>query len=413
MKHISDNYVITFYYTDNMTTIKPEFMRRIHERAKELGGWKKHGVKTQICREFSISRPTLYEGLKKYPTAVIKKYAEYDDFYKIPQVKNFTKVAKKSKVKRLLKCWLALNRKSPMNWTSEDLAILRKHPELIDPRTGRIKYHILGAVRKFLSLYRPKLYRREEKNLLYTKGTKPLKGSKRSWFLTTNELDKFLSVIDDNIEFFTQTTCQVKWGCRHSALRHDTFTVSQIDRLPETDGNIVGVAHIFEPKTGKPWEKIIDEQTMYALEKYVATNNLILTDKLFPHSLGWYNDRMKKYGMKAGLCKYKVVRSGKRNAKRLKYVSGIPFSSHLLRHTFAFICSINDVPLEETADLGGWEDINTLKDFYYYVPPEKLRNRFNSINWKKNTPRDKFTLVKTRKEPLTAEELKALEGEKE
>jgi len=395
-----------------MTTITPEFMRRIHERAKELGGWKKHGVKTQICEEFGISRPTLYEGLKKYPTAVIKKYAEYEDFYDIPEIQKFIKVAGKGKTKLLLKCWLALDRKSPMNWTSEDLAILRKHPELIDPLTGFIKYNTMIVVRKFLRTNKPDLYQKEEKNLLYTKKLKRPKGSKRNWFLTTDELNKFLSVIDD-LEFLTQTTCQVKWGCRHSALRHDTFTVSKIDRLPKPDGNIVGVAHIFEPKTGKPWEKIIDEETMYALKTYVATNNIILTDKLFPHSLSWYNDRMKKYGMKAGLCKYKVVRSGKRKAKKLKYVSGIPFSSHLLRHTFAFICSINDVPLEETADLGGWEDINTLKDFYYFVPPEKLRNRFKSINWKKHTPRDKLTLIKTRQEPLTAEELKELEGEKE
>ena len=299
-----------------------------------------------------------------------------------------------------------------MNWTSEDLAILRKHPEVIDPKTGFIKFHTMIVVRRFLRTNNPDLYRKEEKEQLYTKKLKRLKGAKRSWFLTTDELDKFISVIDD-IEFFTQTTCQIKWGCRHSALRHDAFTVSKISILPKPDGNIVGIAHIFEPKTGKPWEKIIDEETMYALQKYVTTNNLKQNDKLFPHLLGWYNNRMKKYGMKAGLCKYKEVRTGKKKTKRLKYVSGIPFSSHLLRHTFAFICSINDVPLEETADLGGWEDINTLKDFYYYVPPEKLRKRFKSIDWKKHTPRDKLTLVKIREEPLTEEELKELEGEKE
>jgi len=396
-----------------MTKILPELMRQIHERSKELGGWEKWGVKTKICREFGISRPTLDEGLKKYPTAIIKKYAEYDEFYDIPQTQKFLKSEGKGKTKLLRKCWSALDRKSPMNWTSEDLAILRKHPEVKDPKTGFIKFHTMIVVRKFLSLHRPTLYQKEKTNLLSTKKLKRPKGAKRNWFLTTDELDNFIGVIDDDIEFFTQIICQVKWGCRHSALKHETFTVSKIDRLPKPDGNIVGIAHIFEPKTGKPWEKIIDEETMSALENYVTTNNLKQNDKLFPHALQWYNNRMKKYGMKAGLCKYKEVRTGKRKTKRLKYVSGIPFSSHLLRHTFAFICSINDVPLEETADLGGWEDINTLKDFYYFVPPEKLRKRFKSIDWKKHTPRDKLTLIKTRKEPLTAEELKELEGEKE
>jgi hypothetical protein len=86
-------------------------------------------------------------------------------------------------------------------------------------------------------------------------------------------------------------------------------------------------------------------------------------------------------------------------------------SSHILRHTFAFICSINGISLEKTADLGGWEDVNTLKDFYFYVPPEELRKSYNSIDWTKPISRDKMALLSTREEPLTEQELKELERE--
>ena len=252
-----------------MVKVTPQLARDVWERAGELGGWKKHGVKSQICREFGLSRPTLYELLKKYPKLPIKKYAEYEEFYEIPQVTQFLKVAGKEKAKHLRRCWLALDRRNPMKWTSEDLAILRKHPRVIDSVTGSISYHIMvGAVRKFLSLNRPTLFQKEKTNLLSTKGLKRPKGSRRKWFLIPDEFDKFIEVIDD-IEFGTQVVCQVKWGCRHSALVHKTFTVSKIDILPKARGNIVGIAHLYEQKTDKTWQKWIDKATMILLRKYI------------------------------------------------------------------------------------------------------------------------------------------------
>jgi integrase len=393
-----------------MTKVTPSLARDVHKRADQLGGWEKHGVKTQVCKEFNLSRPTLYELLRLHPTYSEKKYGEYVNFYEIPEIQQFQKIVGTTKTQYILKCWLVLDRKNPMNWDQQDLAILRTHQKLIDEKTGVIDYHILGVVRKFLRSYNPALYQKEEKNLLYTKGTKRQKGQKRKWFLTPDELTKFVSIIDD-VEFGTQVVCQFKFGCRFSGFRN--FKVKDIDTFPQREGNIIGMANIYETKTRKTWQKWMDEETYNVLTEYIKRRNLKEDEILFKHSLSWYNDRMKVYGTKAGLCRYRKVRP-KAGHHKLVYESGIPMSSHLLRHTFAFTCSINDVSLEETADLGGWEDVNTLKDFYFYVPPEKLKKRYNSIDWnKKDFTRDKMSLVESRNEPITEEELKELEGEPE
>ena len=398
-----------------MTKIDRDLARKVHERAKELGGLDKWGVKKKLCEEFNLSRPTLYELLKRYPIKPERKYKEFEDFYAIPQIKDFKKVVSEIKLKHILQCWLALERKNPMNWTSSDLAILRNNPtpDIKDTETGKIYYHYMVTIRKFLSRYRHDLYRKEEKNLLYTKGLKRRKGAKREWFLTPDELTRFIQVIDD-VEFLTQVVCQVKWGGRHSALIYKHLTVSKITKFPSKEGNLIGLVPLYEPKTKKEWQKWIDEDTMLVLEEYVRLKKLNPNDKLFPHSLDWYNKRMKIYGMKAGLCQYQKIKYRTKKGKvryKLNYIGGIPMSSHILRHTFAFICSINGISLEETAELGGWEDVNTLKDFYFYVPPEKLRKRYNSIDWNKPITREKMTLVASRIETPTEEELKTLERE--
>ena len=290
-----------------MTKITPQLARDIHKRASEIGGWEKHGVKTQVCKEFGLSRPTLDGLLEKYPTYTERGYAEYKNFYEIPEVQQFLKLTGKEQAKRLLKCWLALDSKNPMNWTSEDLAILRQHPTLIDTMTGLIKYHYLVSLRKFLETYRTELYQKEKKNLLYTKKTKRQKGTKRKWFLTPDELNRFLQKID-NIEFLTQTLCHVKWGCRNSALIHKTLTVSQITKIPPSQDNIKGLVSLYEPKTGKQWVKWIDNDTMNTLEEYTKLRNLKPDDRLFPHRLEWFNDKMKEYGIKAGLCQYNKIK---------------------------------------------------------------------------------------------------------
>jgi len=392
-----------------MTKVKPELARDINKRVSELGGWEKHGVKSQISKEFSISRPSLDKLYELYPTYSEKKYAEYQDFYTIPEIQNFQKINGLSRTNVVRKCWLVLNRKNPMNWDEQDLAILRKHPDLIDKRTGTIKYEILSAIRKFLRSNKPLLYQKEEKEMLYTKGAKAPKGQRRKWFLTPQEVERFIEGIDD-LEFLAQSLCQFKFGCRHSGFKN--LKVNDIDIFPNKEGEIVGMVQLFEPKTKKTWQKWLDEETYTVLSAYIKERKIQNNDHLFKFSLGWYNLRMKIFGMKAGLCKYKIIRDG--NKVKFKFESGIPMSSHLLRHSFAFVCSINNVSLEETAELGGWEDVNTLKDFYFYVPPEKLRKRFNTIKWDTTEySRDKMSLIESRNEPVTEDELNKLEAETE
>lgn len=392
-----------------MTKITPELARRVHKRAKELGGWGIYGIKAKITREFKISRPTLDGLLERYPEPPMRAYREYKDFYEIPQIVEFQKIAERKYFRYMLDFWLKLNRKNPMNWTAGDIATLHNHPDYKDPRIDQMKYDYLIGLRKFMKRFRRDLYDEEsvEGGLLHTKGHKPPKGLKREWFLESSELWKFISVIKGDIEFLAEVLCQVKWGCRHSALRHKTLKVKNFDLIQKQ-------ITIIEPKTKKSWTKFLDDDLIMVLEQYVSMRDKKPDDQMFPKSLAWYNYRMKVYGMKAGLCTYKKVKYKTKKGKisyKLRFVSGTPMSSHLMRHTFAFICASNDVLLEETADLGGWEDINTLKDFYYYVPPEKLRKRYYSIDWSKPTPRDKMSLVKTRDEPPTEEELKTLERE--
>ena len=394
----------------NMTKIKADLARAIHKRANELGGWDKHGVKSQISKEFNMSRPTLDTLLYIYPTYSEKKYAEYQDFYAIPEIQQFMKVTGTTKTGIIKQCWLVLERKNPMNWDEQDLEIIRKHPQLADKRTGIVKYEIMTTLRKFLRSNKPILFQKEEKNLLYTKGTKPPKGQRRKWFLTPDEASRFIQTIDD-IEFLAQVFCQLKFGCRHSGFNN--LKVEDIDIFPQKDGKITGIVQLFEPKTKKTWQKWLDEETYTVLNKYINMRKLKESDKLFKTSISSYNNLMKHYGIKAGLCQYQQIKYKKGNVK-WKYISGIPMSSHLLRHTFAFICSINNVSLEETAELGGWEDVNTLKDFYFYVPPEKLKKRYNTIDWYKTEySRDKMSLIENRNEPIAIEELEELEAEKE
>jgi len=403
-----------------LTKITRELARQVHKKAEELGGWDKHGVKTAVCKAFPdpktgkpLSRPTLDALLEQFPEFPEEKYKEYEDFYKIPEIDEFSKIANKQEVKYLQECWLALERKNPMNWKSEDLAILRKHIDLIHPKTGFIKFEKLLAVRKFLRQHNTELFRKEEKGLLFTKRTKPPEGLKREWFLTTDELNRFLVAIDD-LEFLTQVTCQVKWGCRHSALNYKGLTPSQIQPIGETEGGSVAIANVYEPKTRKTWQKWMHKTTMHLLGTYIKVRNLKQDDPLFPKSLTWYNNNMKLYGTKAGVCKYERIKYKDKKGRirhKWKYLEGIPMSSHLFRHTFAFLCSDQGIPLEETAELGGWDDVNTLKKFYFYVPPEKLRKRYESIDWKKPTSTDKRHLIDIRDQPPSDEELKALEKE--
>jgi len=393
-----------------MTRVKPELARDIHKRANELGGFDKHGVKSQIATEFKISRPTLDKLLITIPKYTEVKYAEYQDFYSIPEIQQFIKVAGTQEANIIKTLWLLLDRKNPMNWDEQDLTILRKHPKISDERTGLMKYEIMITLRKFLRSNKPDLYQREGKGLLYTKGIKPPKGQRRKWFLTPDEISRFVQTID-NIEFLAQVVCQLKFGCRHSGF--DNLKVKDIDIFPQKDGKIIGIVQLFEPKTKKTWQKWLDEETYTVLNKYINMRTLKESDKLFKTSLNSYNNLMKQYGIKAGLCQYQLTKL-KKGRLKWKHISGIPMSSHLLRHTFGFICSINNVSLEETAELGGWEDVNTLKDFYFYVPPEKLKKRYNTIDWnKKEYSRDKMSLIESRNEPIATEELEELEAEKE
>jgi integrase len=345
----------------------------------------------------------IIEKAMKQPKRI---YPEYKDFWEIPEIQKWRKIAKSSDVRALLKMWLIHGRKNPMNWNEDDYITLHNHPQLADPysKDKAINYHDLEALRHWCKYSKRDLYDRlsTEGAPLHTKGHKRQKGRRRAWFLTPEELQKLLSVITDNIEMLAYVTLQAMTGSRSSGLRYQGFSASKFDLM---QNNVT----IYESKTGATWTKPINDTIKKVMAEYVRIKGKKADEPLFRPSLQYYNDNLKEYATKAGICLYEKYK--KQGHWRYKYISGKPMSTHVLRHTFAFICAINGVTLEKTAELGGWDDLTTLKDFYYYVPPEELRKVYNAINWTKPIPREALSLVEASKAPPTPEELEELEKE--
>ena len=366
--------------------IKPELVKNIHKNIKwneKTGKWR--GIKPLADKSKEIlgqkiSRTSIYDILSVYPLIPKKPkrvYPEYKDFWKNPKIKEYQKlqtlqVRTLTTVNRRLihlqEFWLALNRKNPMNWDLDDYVSLLQNIEFHDPNAKLAlasptkvvmeNMHLI-SLRQWCMFAKPKLYLEQKTRAFTTKGHKRRSGRKLKWFLTPNEQARLTEAIDDLI-FLTYCIVQLRTGSRFSGMM----------QITANDVNLAGrFIRVFETKTMKPWDKPIDSLTIKALREYMTTYKITGTQRLFPYKgVNQVNYRLKKYAKKAGI--EKLV------------------SSHILRHTFALMCSINDITLEQTAKLGGWDDPKTLMDFYFHIPEKKLRDAYERIDWSKPVPKE-------------------------
>lgn len=395
--------------------------------------WKSYGVKQYVRETISkeldaklMGRNTLDRYLAKYPRPPRRKVEpEYKRFWDIPTVKAFSQTASKTNINNLLEFWLFI-KKNPENWLEEDYRLIALAPNWWDSlaieRGGAMSYHKQQSLRAWCKYSNPRLFARlsVERGILHTKGHKRKKGRKREWFLTPNELARYIQAIPDSeLDHLTVVLNGSKNGDRWSGMVNTVqpLTYGSFDYKAMT-------VKVWETKTAHEWIKPMDKVLASHIEmlwglrqgttRRIRNKEILCTLKtpIIERGYNYHLNLMKVVGKKAGLAEYNRIKYRQKNRTYYKweYVSGIPMSLHLLRHTFAFICSINDIPLEITAELGGWDDVNTLKDFYYYVPPAKLIKAYKGINWDKPTPQIFLGRIKERDVKPTEDELKDVDG---
>ena len=369
--------------------------------------WETKGAITYVAQILDVARGTLYAKLKEYPLPPKRRYAVYEDFWDIPEVQTFYQALKKNEKKKMTyiqKMWLETGRKHPKDWTRDDLVQILKlfpDPQNIIPNTMR--FDVLVFLRKFLKAVNRQLFDASE-DLLSTKGHKRRKGAKRLWYLTPSEVRAILNTCseENDLEMYFYIMLHWKTGARFSGLKNTKWSDVVLDK---------NMIFMFEVKTRKQWIKFIDDELKATIKQYILTFNPQPTDPLLRHSYDYYNTMLKYYATKVNISKYRIVRDGRR--MRAIYESGKPISTHLLRHSFAYLCSINGLSLELTAELGGWDDVTTLKDFYYPILSEQLQKAYFSLKWDKGLEQtEKAKLIAEKFEtPPEKEEIEELEKE--
>jgi len=326
----------------------------LHELVKKKQGqWK--GI-SKASKVLGFSRPTIYKALELYPEMpknpkkIIPNYVQ--EFEGSPTVQSFrqkyegTLVDFKPSLSTGLKAWKILGKKDPLCWNKADFEKLWHHETFRDSMTGKIRP--TRAVQ--LRLWMRHIRRHDLLEEFKTKGLKRPKGMKKLWYLTLHEVKALMKAID-RLDILLLARVGLETGSRISALV--TITPNTID----FENNVVMV---YERKVKEWVSKTMRKEVMDMIRQYIEDHEIKPNERLFPFEPQTYRKQLKTYGKKAGISK--------------------TTSPHILKHSFVTQASAHNVSMEVISQQTG-TDPQTLKDFYLFINPDKMRSELGQIKW--------------------------------
>jgi len=254
---------------------------------------------------------------------------------------------------------------------------LEKAQEFVDlylkqhPNKKKLPAHIRRAIRHFLMVAKKINIPRGFGDIYGLSGEKSSYGEYRFVRLTEEQIEKIRELLKDDLEALTF----FDWGIE-SLARASTLCKTKMNFIEEDD---IVTTIMFESKTEQSFEKILllnnehCRETWKEIKKLGKNRKYLFFDKE-PNS----ND-IKKFLRKMSK---KLKEAYKRAGVIEPYAYKKPF--HFLRHTGAHLWLMRtDYDYGLVAELG-WEDINTLRDFYGGLPKDVFKRKIRTLNQQMN-----------------------------
>ena len=317
----------------------------------------KFGI-SQASKDLKISRQSIYNILKEYPTAPQKTIPKYVFQWEETAGNRLFVEKYQGKLRALrvyvefgMRAWLFLEKKDPISWDIEDIRKIWVSAKFEDSATGRISFHNAVCLRKWLkALGKADLCVVEE---FGTKGLKRRKGLRKQWFLEDDEIIRFIEAIDRK-DLLVAFVVSLLSGGRASSVMQDTRTKSQGIRpidINEEKGGIL----MFEPKRQEYVLRFFHPKVIELLARYVDDWKFKPCESLF---LG-YN--LMRRLLKSAALKGKVSK-----------IVDVRGSWHVTKHTFVSQGAYHGLSLEVISEQTG-TDANTLMEYYAGIKEQKMR----------------------------------------
>lgn len=334
---------------------------------KTKSGWK--GI-SEASRKTGLSRPTIYDILKVYPTPPNKTIPKYvEEWHKTEGYQWFKEKVKGTIAHYVrfinfgLDCWKLLHKKDPISWTLKDFQKLWKHPTFFDAwylKKGKeqISYEHAISIRKWIVIMalNPKSpaetsWCARGNPLFSTKGLKRPKGRKKSWYLEEREFIQLINAIDSHpLLVYVRATVE-------GMGRSSSTELMKPSHLNPTQNTI----DMFEPKVSQSETRFFHPSTIRFIQRYIEDYSIKRDQHLFP-SYEWLRDNLKEAGKRG-------------NITKLTDEWG---ATHILKHTGITQGALHGMPLEVLSEQSG-TDPTTLKDFYVGGLVKKLRHHILGV----------------------------------
>jgi len=223
--------------------------------------------------------------------------------------------------------------KPPEEWTKKDFQDIYKHPDFIDPITGKCRYNDGSKLRMIMELLGHGEWTEERWADSKHGAPKRPKGRKLTHYINDEQTLRVIDAID-NLDVLVYAKIQMECGARYSSMAR--IKPSDID-------DKLNIINFYEPKVQKPVPRYFQPETIQLLKDYIKYRGIKPDERIFKHSDDFYNEHLRKAGEKAGL----------------------PFklTTHILKHTFVSQASYHLVPMQIVSAQSG-TDPNTLREFY-------------------------------------------------
>lgn len=315
------------------------------------GSWK--GI-SEAMRATGLSRPTIYLILKKNPEQPEKGQPKY--VQELAQSEGFKKFKlryggnKNFKAAEgvLRKAFVYLQKKDPIDWNLADYEKLW-HPDSpffnatlggVPEQYGIVFRNLMKASRKldFLQMFHC---------------VKHPKGSKKEWFLESEEIIRILGKFETN-DCVMMFYLGIVKGARFSSL-----VEVKPDKMSLADWSMNDFEKKMLKKRGKAYvTRYIPEITMNLVQRYIKDYNIKGDEPLFTQSYSVYLDLFKAAGRAAGINK--------------------TISTHIMKHTFVTQAARHGVSAEVITEQTG-TDWGTLETHYKALNPAKLRFELQGV----------------------------------
>jgi len=239
-------------------------------------------------------------------------------------------------------------KKPPEQWTKKDFQEIYKHPDFIDPMTGKCQFNKGSQLRMIMELLGHKDWTTERWADSKHGAPKRPKGRKLTHYINDEQTYRVIDCISD-LDTLVYAKIQMECGARFSAMRR--IRPSDID-------DKLNIINFYEPKVQKPVPRYFQPETIQILKDYIRYRGIKSDERIFQHEMSYYNKHLREAGKKAGL----------------------PFklTTHILKHTFVSQAGYHLVPMQIVSAQSG-TDPNTLKEFYAGLEQKAFQHYIQGI----------------------------------